>query len=220
VQGASPIETAKQTRTWRGRFGREYTDRNPQSVAELDALYSRWFGRSRTSLNQEFLGDLNRSMRVLEVGANVGCQLQALKTMGFENLYGIELQRYAVEQARGRLNGIDIIQASAFDIPFKDGYFDLVFTSGVLIHISPEQIEKALSEIVRCTRCYVWGFEYYAESYKAVRYRGLDDLLWKTDFAELYRSSFPALKVVRKRRLQHDHNDNEDCMFLLQKPGN
>jgi len=60
--------------------------------------------------------------------------------MGFTNLYGIELQWYAVEKAKEYTKGINIIQGSGFDIPFKDGYFDLVITNGVLIHIAPKKI--------------------------------------------------------------------------------
>ena len=101
--------------------------------------------------------------------------------MGFVNLYGIELQSYAVELSKARTKRINIIEGSAFDIPYKDGYFDLVFTSGILIHINPSDIVWALREILRCTREYIWGFEYYADEYQEINYRGRSDLLWKTD---------------------------------------
>jgi len=51
---------------------------------------------------------------------------------------------------------INIIHGVADDIPFKDGYFDMVFTSGVLIHISPGNINRVLDEIYRCSREYIW----------------------------------------------------------------
>jgi len=56
---------------------------------------------------------------------------------GINNLYGIELQQYAIEKAKALTKRINIIHGVADDIPFKDGYFDMVFTSGVLIHIHP-----------------------------------------------------------------------------------
>jgi len=80
---------------------------------------------------------------------------------------------------------------SADDIPFKDGYFDMVFTSGVLIHISPGNINRVLDEIYRCSREYIWGFEYYADDYTEVNYRGHESLLWKTNFPKLYLDRFP-----------------------------
>ena len=151
----------KQMEEWAGKFGEEYTDRNLMSLDELDQLYTDKFGISRTELNKEFLDDLKIN-RILEVGCNVGNQLLLLKKMGYPNLWGIELQDYAVEIARKRTSGINIVKSSAFDIPFKDSYFDLVFTSGVLIHISPDDIDNALDEMYRCTNKYIWGFEYYS----------------------------------------------------------
>ncbi|MBI5093029.1 MAG: methyltransferase domain-containing protein [Candidatus Hydrogenedentes bacterium] len=207
----------KQMEQWSGEFGRLYTDRNPQTFEEMDVFYLREFGVSRSTLNAEFLGDLDRSIRILEVGANVGAQLLGLQAMGFENLYGIELQAYAVEKAKANTRGVNLIQGSAFDIPYKDGYFDLVYTSGVLIHLSPEDIGAALDEIHRCTRAYIWGWEYYAPEYGSVPYRGNEELLWKTDFARLYMSRFPALRLVRERRVKYLANDNLDTMFLLRK---
>lgn len=50
--------------------------------------------------------------------------------MGFNNLYGIEINNYAIELSKSRTNNINIIQGYAFGIPFKDEYFNLVFTSG------------------------------------------------------------------------------------------
>ena len=40
--------------------------------------------------------------------------------MGFTDLYGIELQKYAVEKAKANTEYINIIQDSPFDIPYKD----------------------------------------------------------------------------------------------------
>ena len=156
--------------------------------------------------------------RILEVGCNVGNQLLLLKKMGYPNLWGIELQDYAVEIARKRTSGINIVKSSAFDIPFKDSYFDLVFTSGVLIHISPDDIDKALDEMYRCTNKYIWGFEYYSGGYQMVNYRGSNNLLWKTDFAKLFLDRFPDLKLVREERYPYlEDKTLVDQVFLLKK---
>lgn len=55
-------------------------------------------------------------------------------------------------------DGINIIRGTADDIPFRDGYFDLVFTSGVLIHINPQSIGKVLREIYRCSNSLYLGY--------------------------------------------------------------
>lgn len=208
-----------QMNEWSGAFGREYTDRNPHDAQEMNRLYTEQFGLTRTELNEDFMGSLDRSLRILEVGANVGTQLQMLQSMGFKNLYGVELQWYAVEEAKKHSKGINLLQGSAFDLPFKDGYFDLIYTSGVLIHISPTDIGRAISEIRRCTRRYVWGFEYYAESYTEIPYRGQSNLLWKTNFAGEYMSWFPELHLVKERMVPYRSGGFVDQMYLLDLEG-
>lgn len=180
----------KQEKQWAGKFGDKYTLRN-------------FNAKSKIKLN------LNRSLRILEVGANIGTQLLALKRMGFKNLYGIEINPKSVERARIK----NIIVGSAFDIPFKDNYFDLVFTAGVLIHISPRDIKKVMKEIIRCSKKYVMGYEYYAPKYEKVVYRGNKDLLWKTDFAKLYQEF--NLKLLDEKRFKT--KEGTDTVFMLKK---
>ena len=207
----------KQMEKWYGEFGKEYTDRNVLTLEELESLYQKNFGVTRTEMNLEFIGDLDRSIYILEVGSNIGNQLLCLQKMGFKSLYGIELQEYAVELSKVRTKHINIIQGSAFDIPYKDNFFDLVFTSGLLIHIAPSDIKAIVSEIYRCTKKYIWGFEYFANYYTQVEYRGNTDLLWKTNFAKIYLDNFPNLRLVKEKRFKYINSDNINSMFLLEK---
>ena len=206
-----------QMKTWKGDFGQQYTDRNPQVAADVEALYNRNFGFSRTSINERFLSGVPKSFRILEVGCNVGTQLEVLSNMGFEHLYGIELQRYAVDIARKRLSSIDIIAGSIFDIPFKDGFFDLVFTSGVLIHISPETISTAIHELIRCSNRYIWGCEYFSEVTEEISYRGNNSLAWKTNFSRLLLGEDSSLILVKEEYLPYLQSDEIDVMYMLEK---
>lgn len=205
-----------QMEEWAGQFGHGYTDRNALSLAELDQLYRRNFGISRTELNADFVSGLDRSIKVLEVGSNIGNQLVLLQNMGFKSLYGIELQSYAVEMSKHNTKNINIIEGSAFDIPFKDKYFDLVFTSGLLIHIAPDDILKVLDEISRCSRRYIWGMEFYAEVCAQVNYRGHDNLLWTANFPKLYLDRLDNLKLVKEKIFKNLSDDNLNVMFLLE----
>jgi len=207
-------QRTEQICTWTGDFGREYTDRNAYSPSELDALYQQNYGVTRSEVNETFLKDIPRDARILEVGCNTGTQLLALQRMGFSNLHGIEIQSYALERARQRLPQAELIEASVFAIPYRDRHFDLVFTSGVLIHIAPGDLPKALAEIHRSTRKWIWGFEYYAAETTEVPYRGRTALLWKTDFARAYLRQFDDLGLVREERFRYPDN-NMDTAFLL-----
>ena len=208
-------ETAE-IREWTGAFGQEYTDRNLLSPEAHDALYGYDFGISRKQLNQIFLQGVPKDARILEVGCNIGNQLILLQQMGYRNLFGIEVQPYALELARSRTRNIGLSQGSVFRIP-ESRPFDLVFTSRVLIHISIEDLDAAMDEIYRCAGTYVWGIEYYSPRVTEVNYRNRKGLLWKTDYSRLYLDRFKDLELVREQRLPYLHNENIDSMFLLRK---
>jgi pseudaminic acid biosynthesis-associated methylase len=210
------VNTA-QLEHWRSDFGRAYTDRNSLTPDALDALYRRNYGIGRRELNQRFLAKVPRDARILEVGCNEGNQLCALREMGFQNLYGIEIQDYALRKARARLVDAQLALATAFEIPYPDGFFDLVFTSGVLIHVAPADLPKALREIHRCAGGFIWGLEYYSPQPIEVAYRGHERLLWKMDYARLYLELFDDLEPVRVEQLPYLEGTNVDSMFLLSR---
>ena len=212
----SVVET-RQEQEWRGTFGKEYSERNLLTPAALDALYEQKYGITRGALNQRFLAEVPKDARILEVGCNLGNQLLALQQMGFTNLYGIEIIGEIVKQSQSRLPAAKISEGSALQIPFPDGYFDLIFTAGVLIHIAPQDLRIAMSEMRRCTKTWIWGSEYYAPEMTEIPYRGHTNLLWKTDYAKLYVKNFPDLQIVREEHLNYLSDGNVDTMFLLRR---
>jgi pseudaminic acid biosynthesis-associated methylase len=210
----------QQIEFWSGDFGQDYTNRNTTNHEVWNRQYLEKYGVSRLNMNDEFLRDLPKNLHVLEVGCNTGQQLDALRQHGFENVTGIELQFYAAQYAKNRACGIPVLQGSGFEIPFKTGSFDLVFTSGVLIHIAPDDLPTIMDEIYRCTSRFIWGFEYYADSMTEINYRGNTSVLWKADHSSMFMRSFPDL-TLNKKRFYPYINDNElgnaDCMYLLEK---
>jgi pseudaminic acid biosynthesis-associated methylase len=210
----------KQMETWTGSFGRDYTERNMFASDEaFNEVFVKRFGRTKDQLNESFIGGLDRDIRILEVGSNVGNQLRALRRLGFHRLYGVELQRECVDQAHKINPEVDVVEGTAFDIPFKDGFFELVFTNNVLIHISPKDIGRALAEMHRVTRSYIWGSEYYADSITEIPYRGHRNLLWKADYGSLFCAQFLDLAVEREEMLPYlDEQGPVDKMYLLRRP--
>ncbi len=212
------MKQTSQEEVWKTKFGEEYNFRNDFDNKALDEVYVSDIGISRTAMNEEFIGDLDREIKILEVGCNIALQLVNLQEMGFKNLYGIELQPHAVELAKQRTKGMNIIQATAYDIPFKDGYFDMVFSNRVLIHINPNEISKAIKEIVRCSNKFIYGSEYYADEITEIKnYHGQNNIAWKRDFAKLYKDIFPDLKLLKEEKYKYTFNDDVDSTFLYQK---
>ena len=207
-----------QKKFWIGSFAKGYVNRNFFNIKKLDAVYKKELGVTRTQTNTEFLKGIKKDARMLEVGANVGVQLAHLAAMGFTNLYGIELNPDVAARARKNVPGANIITGDALDIPFKDGYFDFVFTADVLIHIAPGNIHQALSEICRVTNTYIWGFEYFEKKYTEIPYRGHRNVLWKANFPALYKEVCPELRLVKHRLYPHRADPKkQDVMFLFKK---
>jgi len=197
---------AHQLRIWKGEFGKDYTDRNV-----ID-----W--RARLPAFQQMLGGLPIK-RVLEVGCNRGHNLVCLAELlgGESDVVGVEPNRYALELARASSVKVGVLYGHAFDLPFKDGYFDLVFTAGVLIHIPLGDLPLALSEIYRVSKRYILAIEYFAQEETVVHYRGHDNLLWKRDFLQHYRSQFPDLTLIRSGYWGPEDGFDRAHWWLLEK---
>ena len=205
---------------WRTDFGENYTKRNTYSNDELDTGYKTVMGISRTEMMTKFLGNFDKDAKILEVGCNIGIMLVNLQELGFKNLHGIEIQPKAIEIAKERTSGLNIIEGSAYELPFKDNEFDLVFTTHVLIHLDPQKIHTALSEIVRCSKNLIFGNEYYSDELTEIQnYHGYKNIAWKRDFAKLYKELFPELKLVNEDRYNYKISDNIDSAFLFSKNG-
>ena len=208
----------KQIELWKSEFGKDYTDRNAQTLEEMEEMHFKRVGYTRTEIYKEFIGNMNSSICILEVGCNIGNQLLCLQQMGLTSLHGIDPQEYVIEKAKERTQNITFKKGSAFNIPYEDGFFDLVFTSGVLIHIAPENIRDALKEIYRCSKRYFYGYEYFADQTTEILYQGRKKALWKADFAKLYLENFNDLILVKEKRYPNLENEKRiDTSFLLEK---
>ena len=193
--------STQQLALWQSEFGRAYTDRNDRdNPARVDSLARILAGIA--------------PQRTLEVGCNVGWNLTYLRRLGFTGLHGIEPQPYAVARARARIGEdpeIGIETGTAFALPFTDASFDLAFTSGVLIHISPRELGRALDEIYRVSRRWIVGIEYdKADGEVEIEYRGHAGALWKRDHGSAWRLRHPDLVHVRTIEL-HAGDGYDDC---------
>jgi pseudaminic acid biosynthesis-associated methylase len=199
------METTEQLDLWRSDFGRQYTDRNDVEKPERIATWKR------------LLGEIVPT-RVVEVGCNVGWNLEYLRRLGASELYAVEPQAYAVARARARAPEFGVLQGSAFDLPFKDNFADLAFTSGVLIHIAPEDIARAMAEIFRVSKRYIVAIEYDASIEQAVAYRGTSDSLWKRDHGGIWQARYPELNRLARFEVGAADGYDDCTAHLFEKP--
>ncbi len=171
---------------WGGAFGNEYIERNRGAAASREPF---WRG---------LLGEFP-ARKVLEVGCNVGQNLTWIATcVEPGNVFGVDINRNALHELRTSVPGVNAVWSPARELPFRDRWFDLTFTMGVLIHQPEESLPLVMGEVVRCSSRWVLCGEYYADQPTEVPYRGQEGALFKRDFGGLYASLFPEL-VLRKR---------------------
>jgi pseudaminic acid biosynthesis-associated methylase len=170
---------------WKSDFGNDYTERNVQTT--LNARQNLW----------EALIPIDCES-ILEVGANIGLNLEAISNFHDCELFACEPNEVAREKLR-RSDFIDphnITADTADRLQFKDNAADLVFTSGVLIHIPTDKLIKSMSEIHRCARRWIICAEYFAPSEEMIPYRGQDNALWRRDYGSLYLDNFNDLRCT------------------------
>jgi len=83
--------------------------------------------------------------------------------------------------------------------PIKDAQFnkqfDLVFTSGVLIHVNPDDLLASMRIMYESSSRYILIGEYFNRTPVMINYRGEDDKLFKCDFGKLFVENFEC-KVI------------------------
>ena len=167
-----------QLKVWKSQFGRDWADRNKS----LNAL-------ARSVAFQRILDSLKEPARnILEVGCGPGANLMALRQVGYmpKELAGMDPMNF------GTLEFADFKVGDCFNVPYPDASFDMVFTSGVLMHVEAKDLSRASTELSRVARKYVMLIEYYSFEEEMISWRGHDNLLFKRN----YRNFLPNLLQI------------------------
>jgi pseudaminic acid biosynthesis-associated methylase len=169
------------TDLWAGAFGNEYTRRNMITVNKRESIWQMMLPR--------------RCESVLEIGANVGANLEAIASFSDCDIYACEPN----ELARTELIETDVAPSShitadyADKLSFPDDVADLVFSCGVLIHIPTDKLLPSMREMHRCSKRYIICAEYFAPTEEMIHYRGHDNAMWRRDYGSLWLDNFPDL---------------------------
>ena len=113
---------------------------------------------------------------------------------------------------------INALVAPARELPFRDEWFDLAFTTGVLIHQPESTLPQVMSELVRVSRKYILCAEYFAPEAVDVPYHGQPGSLFKRDYGGLYLKLFPELHLVDQGVLSRDEGWDDVTWWLFEKP--
>jgi pseudaminic acid biosynthesis-associated methylase len=209
-QGGTRMQT-EQEAFWAGDFGNEYVARN-----RSDALLA-----SNVAFFTRILEHARGAKSYVELGANVGMNLRALKALRPDaELTGLELNATAYGEL-AKLLFVDARHGSMLEDPDL-GVHDLSFTKGVLIHIAPEALPRAYALLHRSSRRYVLVCEYYNPSPVSIPYRGHVDKLFKRDFAGEMMDAYSDLELVGygfAYRRDSMFPQDDISWFLMEKRG-
>lgn len=198
-------EPERLEKLWRGQFGDNYVDRN------------RAAGEKRAGFWKALLAEYPVS-DVLEVGCNMGANLRWIAScVEPRHVYGVDVNLKALAELKDTLPAVNGIYSVARNLPFRDGYFDLVFTVGVLIHQPESALPLVMNEIVRCSRRYVLCAEYCAESVQEIHYHGQSGALFKRDYGRIYEELFPELDLLKQGHLDKDQGFDDVTYWLFRE---
>jgi pseudaminic acid biosynthesis-associated methylase len=206
----TPFRT-EQEEFWAGEFGKEYSNRNAGEdiVAANVHLFSKML---------QYASGIGS---VVELGANIGLNLRALRTLlPAARLAGVEINSYAVKELQ-KWDGekVEVYCGSLFDYKPRTPY-DLAFCKGVLIHLKPDMLPSAYDVLYSASRRYIYIAEYYNPSPVAIEYRGHKNRLFKRDFCGELLDRFKDLVLVGYGFAYHrDRNFPQDDItwFLLER---
>lgn len=205
----SDFETPQEA-FWAGDFGNEYIGRNrgDEPLASNLALFAK------------VLSHTTGVQSVLELGANIGNNLRAIKMLlPKTKLKAVEINAKAVEELR-KIEGATVHHTTILD--FKpETLSDLVLIKGVLIHIDPSKLPEVYDLLFSASSRYICIVEYYNPVPVSLPYRGHADRLFKRDFAGEVLKQHPGLRLVAYGFAYHgDSNFPQDDVtwFLLEKP--
>lgn len=194
---------------WTGDFGTEYINRNKSQSLFVSDL----------SLFDTILKSTSGICSAIEFGANVGLNLMALKTLVPEiDLTAVEINETAINQLRTKMPCVDARHMSMIDYE-PNKMHDMSFTKGVLIHLHPDDLDRAYEVLYKSSRKYVCMIEYYNPCPVSVVYRGYENKLFKRDFAGEFIDKYGARLVDYGFVYHRDRTfpQNDVTWFLLEK---
>jgi spore coat polysaccharide biosynthesis protein SpsF len=166
-----------QTLLWRGAFGDDYISRNPTSIGNVQAAAMLW-----AQILRRLQGDPPRT--ILEIGANIGINLCALRALTDAQLFAVEPNA----SARRHLVDESILPPG--------NILDGIASQIVLIHIHPDDLLASCREMHRVARRYIVSIEYFSANPEELTYRNQSSALFKRDFGAFWLEHFPDLRVL------------------------
>lgn len=175
-----------QERFWAQEYATDYIAKN--------SVYDRAMG---ARVWQQMLAGTQGGVRnFLECGCNIGRNVELLASACPQATPSvIEISKPAFDYVSARHTFEHAFNGPILDSQLPEGGFDLVFTSGVLIHIAPDQLLAHMRKMHDYSRRWILMGEYFNRTPVSLDYQGQKDRLFKRDFGKLFIQNFDVRLV-------------------------
>lgn len=191
---------------WQGEFGNDYTERNANILPAQISFFSKVLKNKQIN-------------SVLELGANIGINLDALKLL-YPHLdgTGVEINKEACDKIYPEFRAVNSsILRFGYDEAAGRTY-DLVLTKGVLIHTPPDELNDVYEIMSNFSHKYILIAEYYNPTPVEVKYHGFTGKLWKRDFAKEFLQTCPDFELDDYGFVYHgDTHPQDDLTYFLMR---
>jgi spore coat polysaccharide biosynthesis protein SpsF len=178
--------STEQEKFWANEFGDDYISRNisEQLLASNVSYFAKALARTQ------------KISSLIELGANVGMNISALKTLlPNSKMTAVEINQQAATELSNRHPDVDVRNESILDFQASTKW-DLVFVKGVLIHLNPDALQSVYKMMASSSAKYVLIGEYYNPTPVSLMYRGHDNRLFKRDFAGEFMDANPDFVLL------------------------
>ncbi len=195
---------------WSSEFGDNYINRN----------ISQSFLNSNINMFKDVLSKTDEIESILELGANVGMNLKAIKTILPDvTIDAVEINNEAAQKLEKSNLCRKVFQEPISTFNTKEMY-DLTFTKTVLIHLDEKDLKVAYEKLFERSKKYILIAEYYNPNPVTIEYRGHQNKLFKRDFCSEIMSLFNNIELIDYKFIYSKDKDfplDDITWFLLKK---
>ncbi len=112
----------------------------------MKKIYEKKFGVYKDYLNPYLLEHVPKKSFILDVGCSNGLQGKYLREKKGCIVYGVDISRQAIKEAKKNLDKAEIVDIEKDNLPFKEK-FDVIIFSDILEHLAyPEKVLSKLKK--------------------------------------------------------------------------
>lgn len=174
---------------------------------DLKSIQSYWDSPPATLRSKWFVEQLKnyKFNSIFEIGFYAGRNLAYVQhTFPLINIGGLEINKKATDFAKTKLPKANLLCMDLHDMHNIQDKYDLVFTSGVLIHVPPDEIPNVLYKCLDLSSKYVMHIETIGKNEVAAGpknlnpvYKVSDQLQWNPDIVSVYRNLGFDVKIIK-----------------------